>query len=87
MALANVWLPRLSSPLPTSWRAMTSAQANGTLSAIWALGQRMGQRFDAVETRVGALERISSADSSKIADLHAWVRTLNGRLTELDSTF
>ena len=46
-----------------------------------------GSACDAVETRVGLLEDIASANASKIADPHPWMRTLNGfRLTGLDST-
>lgn len=61
-----------------------AARLNGQLSSINDRLGKVAGRLGKVEGRLGTLEGIASANASKIADLHGWMGTLNGRITDLE---
>ena len=72
---------------------MTDAQANGILSAIRRIDQRItglekrltarfDTRFDALETRVSTLEEAVSANASKIDDMHNFTQRFYAEFQE-----
>ena len=58
---------------------------NGSLSGLRKDVAEIKNRLGTVEDRLGTVEEIVSSNASKIEDLHGWMGSINGRITDLET--